>query len=113
MIVVETTNGVLPRYVAKYRPSVPILAIVQGGEDKNERIIRQLSACRGVVGLMVNLSVEETVRLQDPEAGKQAQAKRQKVLSMLEQAIAYAKEENLCKAGRKVLYLHGMTDDPN
>ena len=48
LIVVQTENGVLPRFVAKYRPSVPILAC-----SEDERVIRQLSTCRGVIGFHV------------------------------------------------------------
>ncbi len=31
--------------------------------------------------------------------------------SLLVQALRFAKENNYCKPGRKVIYLHGMMDD--
>lgn len=90
MIIVQTENGLLPRYVAKYRPSVPILACSQ-----NEQVIRQLSTSRGIIGLKV-LATDD----RQPE-------------TLIQQAISYCKDNELCKAGRKVLYLHGMTENPS
>ena len=86
LIIVQTENGLLPRYVAKYRPSVPILAC-----SEDPRVITQLSTSRGIIGFLVNPNETEPLH---------------------EQAIRFGKEANLCKTGRKVLYLHGMTDDP-
>ena len=37
----------------------------------------------------------------------------QRSRELLSQALTYAKEANLCKSGRKVLFLHGMTEDPS
>lgn len=31
--------------------------------------------------------------------------------SLIAQALSFAKENSLCKAGRKVIYLHGMMED--
>ena len=86
MIVVQTENGLLPRFVAKYRPSVPILAI-----SEDPRVITQLSTSRGIIGYLLDSNAAE---------------------SPWQQAKEYAKSANLCKTGRKALYLHGMTDDP-
>lgn len=61
--------------------------------DGENKVIKQLSTCRGVIGF--NLPADTTKE------------------NLLSQALSYAKEANLCKAGRKVLYLHGMTDNPN
>ena len=81
----QTETGVLPRYVAKYRPSVPILVCCD-----NPMVTRQLAACRGIVGFQPATDSND---------------------SLITQALAHAKENNLCKSGRKVLYLHGMMDD--
>ena len=86
LIIVQTENGLLPRLVAKYRPSVPILAC-----SEDPRVITQLSTSRGIIGCLLNSNVEESV---------------------FDQATDFGKQANLCKVGRKVVYLHGMTDDP-
>ncbi len=75
----------LPRYVAKYRPNVPILAC-----SESPQIIRQLAASRGIVGFQIPSDSNET---------------------LIVQALRHAKDANLCKPGRKVLYLHGMMED--
>ena len=85
LIVVQTMTGMLPRFVAKYRPSVPILVCCE-----NTSIIKQLSTCRGIVGFKIPQESNDT---------------------LIVQAIRHAKQENLCKPGRKVLYLHGMMED--
>ena len=48
MIVVLTETGRLARMVAKYRPSVPILAC-----STNMHVVKQLNASRGVVGYKI------------------------------------------------------------
>ena len=48
MIIVQTRDGLLPRYVAKYRPSVPILAC-----SEDIRVIEKLSTSRGIIGHLV------------------------------------------------------------
>lgn len=55
LIIVQTENGLLPRYVAKYRPSVPILAC-----STDPRVITQLSASRGIIGFLVNSKEAES-----------------------------------------------------
>lgn len=90
MIIVQTENGLLPRYVAKYRPSVPILACSQ-----NEQVLRQISTSRGIIGLKVLPTDEHQTE------------------TLIQQAMTYCKENELCKAGHKVLYLHGMTETPS
>ena len=84
-IIVHTQNGMLPRYVAKYRPSVPILVCCE-----DPRVIKQLATTRGIVGFRIPSDASET---------------------LISQALRFAKENNMCKPGRKVLYLHGMMDD--
>ena len=84
-IIVQTENGMLPRYVAKYRPSVPILAC-----SENLMVLKQLALARGVVTFAIPTDSAD---------------------SLIEQALRHAKEANLVKQGRKVLYLHGMMDD--
>ena len=71
--------------VAKYRPSVPILVCCD-----NLLVIKQLCTSRGMIGFKYDKSSSET---------------------LLTQALTYAKEGNLCKSGRKVIYLHGMMDE--
>ena len=56
MIVVHTQNGVLPRYLAKYRPSVPILACCD-----NPMVIKQLMASRGIMGYHIPAEASETL----------------------------------------------------
>lgn len=48
LIVVVTENGMLPRYVAKYRPSVPILAC-----SENAKVLQSLATTRGVLKLLL------------------------------------------------------------
>lgn len=83
-VVVETESGAMPRYVAKYRPSVPIIAC-----SKDMSVIKHLTPARGVVGFKVK-----------PEGD-----------SLITQAVAFAKEQELVKPGRKVLFIHGMMED--
>ena len=71
--------------MAKYRPNVPILAC-----SENPQIIRQLSTSRGIVGFLIPNESNET---------------------LIVQALRHAKDANMCKSGRKVLYLHGMMED--
>ena len=56
LIIVQTETGVLPRYVAKYRPSVPILVC-----SDNPMITRQLAACRGIVGFQPSNDSSDTL----------------------------------------------------
>lgn len=84
-IIVQTKNGMLPRFVAKYRPSVPILVCCE-----DPRVIKQLATTRGIVGYKISADPSET---------------------LIVQALRFAKENNMCKPGRKVLYLHGMMDE--
>ena len=85
LIVVQTANGKLPRFVAKYRPSVPILAYCD-----DQGVLKQLASTRGVIGFKLTSDSTD---------------------SPLEQALRYAKDQNMVKQGRKVIYLHGMMED--
>lgn len=86
LIVVLTDTGSIARLVAKYRPSVPILAC-----STNESVIRQLNVVRGVVGMKV-----------DTFAGAE---------NLVQATIQQAKEKGLCKAGRKVLSITGNNEE--
>merc|ERR1719472_567975 len=48
LIIVLTDTGLLARLVAKYRPSVPILAC-----STSQSVIRQLNCARGVIGFKI------------------------------------------------------------
>ena len=75
----------LPRYVAKYRPSVPILVCCE-----DPKVIKQLSTTRGIVGYRIPSESPDT---------------------LIVQALRFAKDSSMVKSGRKVLYLHGMMED--
>lgn len=87
----------LPRLVAKYKPSVGILAC-----STSEQVLKQLSMTRGIL----KFHIQTTDKIND---------KQEKIVEidppLIVQALNYAKEHNFCKAGRKVLYLHGMMGD--
>ena len=83
-IIVQSATGLLPRFVAKYRPSAPIMVCC---EDK--QVIKQLTTSRGIVGFPIPADNSET---------------------LIVQALRQAKELGIAKSGRKVLYLHGMMD---
>lgn len=85
LIVVHTQNGQLPRYLAKYKPTAPILAC-----SDNIVVLRQLTTTRGIQSFLIPQDNNE---------------------SLISQAVSHSKETGLCKSGRKVLYIHGMMDD--
>ena len=64
---------------------MPILAC-----SDNPLVIKQLAVSRGVVPFHIPADSNE---------------------SLIVLALRHAKEQNLCKSGRKVLYLHGMMED--
>ena len=86
LIVVLTDTGNLARLVAKYRPSVPILAC-----SVSLSVIRQLNCSRGLIGFKIP-SYQGTDNL-------------------LALTIQQAKERNLCKPGRKVISIHGTDEE--
>jgi pyruvate kinase len=86
LVIVLTDTGNLARLVAKYRPSVPILAC-----SVNNSVIRQLNVVRGIIGYKIP-SYQGTDNL-------------------LQLVIKYAKDINLCKAGHKVVTIHGSNEE--
>ena len=86
LIIVLTDTGHLARLVAKYRPSVPILAC-----SVSLSVIRQLNCARGVIGFKIP-SYQGTDNL-------------------LALTVQQAKERNLCKPGRKVISIHGTDEE--
>ena len=86
LIIVLTDTGHLARLVAKYRPSVPILAC-----SVSLSVIRQLNCARGVIGFKI--------------------PSYQGTDSLLAHTIQQAKEKNLCKPGRKVISLCGTDEE--
>jgi len=86
LIIVLTDTGHLARLVAKYRPSVPILAC-----SVSLSVIRQLNCARGVIGFKIP-SYQGTDNL-------------------LALTVQQAKEKNLCKPGRKVISIHGTDEE--
>ena len=97
LIVVQTETGVLPRLVAKYKPSVGILAC-----STNESVLQQLSTTRGIL----KYHIQTTEKVND-KGDKSVEVDP----PLIVQALNFAKERNYCKSGRKVLYLHGMMGD--
>lgn len=86
LVVVLTDTGNLARLVAKYRPSVPILAC-----SVSNSVIRQLNVVRGVIGYKIP-SFQGTDNL-------------------IQLVIKQAKEMNLCKQGNKVVTIHGTAEE--
>ena len=86
LIIVLTDTGNLARLVAKYRPSVPILAC-----SVSLSVIRQLNCSRGLIGFKIP-SYQGTDNL-------------------LALTVQQAKERNLCKPGRKVISIHGTDEE--
>ena len=86
LIIVLTDTGKIARYVAKYRPPVPILAC-----SVNQSVVRQMNLSRGVIGYKIP-SFEDTDNL-------------------LQLVIKTAKEMNLCKQGHKVITIHGTAEE--
>ena len=86
LIIVLTDNGKIARYVAKYRPKVPILAC-----SINAHVVKQMNMSRGVIGYKIP-SFQGTDNL-------------------LQLVIKTAKDMKLCKQGNKVVTLHGADED--
>ena len=86
LIIVLTDSGRIARYVAKYRPSQPILACSISGP-----VVKQLNTSRGVIGYKIP-SFQGTDNL-------------------LQLVIKTAKDMNLCKAGNKVVTIHGSQEE--
>jgi len=86
LIVVLTDTGHMARLVSKYRPSIPILAC-----SVSLSVIRQLNVCRGVTGYKIP-SYQGTDNL----------------ISLV---LKQAKEQHLCKPGRKVITIHGTSEE--
>ena len=86
LIVVLTDTGHMARLVAKYRPNCPILAC-----SVSLSVIRQLNVARGVLGFKIP-SYQGTDNL-------------------VQLVIRQAKEMNLCKPGRKVITIHGTSEE--
>lgn len=86
LIIVLTETGHMPRVMAKYKPSVPIFAV-----STDTLVVRQLTCSRGVISYKISdYSNFDT-------------------LCML--AVTQAKHLNLCKAGRKVIFIHGNEEE--
>ena len=66
LIIVQTENGKLPRYVAKYRPSVPVMAI---GEDQG--VLKNLAASRGIISCRYNKDDTDTLLAQAMRGAKE------------------------------------------
>jgi len=83
LIIVLTNTGHLARLVAKYRPSVPILAC-----SVHLSVIRQLNITRGVISTVVNSLVGNDAHL-----------------------IVKARDNGLTRPGRKVIIIHGTDEE--
>ena len=81
-----TESGKLARLVAKYRPSVTILAC-----SINAHAVRQMNCMRGVVGLKI-----PTFQGTD---------------NVIQFVITEAKKMGLTKAGSKVAVIHGTNEE--
>jgi len=86
LVIVLTDTGKVARYVAKYRPPVPILAC-----SISMNVVRQLNTSRGVIGYKIP-SFQGTDGL-------------------IQLVIKTAKEMNLCRQGNKVIVLHGSNEE--
>ena len=86
LIIVLTDTGHMARLVSKYRPCVPILAC-----SVSLSVIRQLNVARGVTGYKIP-SYQGTDNL-------------------VQLVIKQAKEMHLCKPGRKVITIHGTSEE--
>lgn len=86
LIIVLTDTGKIARYVAKYKPSVPILAC-----SISLPVVRQLNTSRGVIGYKIP-SFQGTDNL-------------------LQLVIKTAKDMGLCKQGNKVVTIHGSNEE--
>lgn len=86
LIIVLTDTGKIARYVAKYRPPVPILAC-----SISLPVIKQLNTSRGVVGFKIP-SFQGTDNL-------------------IQLVIKAAKDMGLCKQGNKVVTIHGSQEE--
>lgn len=86
LIIVLTDSGKLARLVAKYKPSVPILAC-----SVSKSVVKQLKTSRGVVGFKIP-SYQGTENL-------------------LQLVIKTAKDMRLCKQGNKVITIHGSAEE--
>jgi len=85
LIICLTETGNTARFVSKYRPEVPILAVTA-----SERIARQLMVSRGVLPLKV-----------DTMTGTD---------HVVESALAHARRLNLVKEGDRVLITSGIIE---
>lgn len=86
LAIVLTDTGKIARLVAKYRPKVPILAC-----SVSAPVVRQLNTSRGVHGYKIP-SFQGTDNL-------------------LQLVIKTAKDMGLCKAGNKVVTIHGQDEE--
>lgn len=86
LVIVLTDTGKIARYVAKYKPSVPILAC-----SISMPVVRQLYTSRGVIGYKIP-SFQGTDNL-------------------LQLVIKTAKDMGLCKQGNKVVTIHGSQEE--
>jgi pyruvate kinase len=86
IVVVLTDTGRIARYVAKYKPPVPILAC-----SISMPVVRQLNTSRGVIGYKIP-SFQGTENL-------------------LTLVLKTAKEMGLCKAGNKAITIHGAQEE--
>ena len=86
LVIVLTDSGKLARLVAKYRPSVPILAC-----SVSNSVVRQLQAVRGCIGYKIP-SFQGTDNL-------------------IQLVIKTAKDMGLCASGHKVTAIHGAAEE--
>jgi len=86
LIIVLTDTGKIARYVAKYRPPVPILAC-----SVSMPVVKQLNTSRGVIGYKIP-SFQGTDNL-------------------IQLVIKTAKDMGLCKPGNKVVTIHGSQEE--
>lgn len=86
LIIVLTDTGKIARYVAKYRPPVPILAC-----SVSMPVVKQLNTSRGVIGYKI--------------------PSFQGADNLIQLVIKTAKDMNLCKPGNKVVAIHGSQEE--
>lgn len=86
LVIVLTESGKLGRLVAKYRPSVPILAC-----STTKSVVCQLNTTRGIVGFKM--------------------PSFQSADSLLKLVIQTARDSGLCQAGDKVVTIQSSKED--
>jgi len=86
LIIAVTESGYTARMLAKYRPSVPILALAA-----NENVIKEMMCLKGVIPVQVE-SLEG-------------------INHVIHNALAYAKDNHLCNSKDKIVVVHGTKEE--